>query len=58
VNLFNKPGSIQRDTTKRGEFLPCSSINLDVLDKQTVDGIEFYKVRYKSQTRWQKRECS
>lgn len=53
VNLFSKAGSISARAKKVGELPPCSSISLDVLQKQTVDGIEFYQVKYNSVIGWQ-----
>jgi len=53
VNLFNKPGGIATGAVKSGELPPCSSITLDVLDKQTIEGIESYKVRYNNIVGWQ-----
>ena len=53
VNLFSKAGGLSVGATKVGELPSCSSISLDVLQKQTVDGIEFYKVKYGAVIGWQ-----
>ena len=48
VNLFNVP-----EGTKVGDLPACSSLSLEVLSKQTVNGIQFYKVKYNSFVGWQ-----
>ena len=53
VNLFSKAGGLAAGATKVGELPSCLSLNLDVLQKQTVGGVEFYKVRYSSLQGWQ-----
>lgn len=53
INLFSQPGSIVAGATKVGDLPSCSSINLDVLDKEIVDGVEFYKVKYNNIVGWQ-----
>jgi len=49
VNLFNEPSGLKL----AGKLPPCSSINLEVLEKRNVDGLDFYKVRYGDVIGWQ-----
>jgi len=48
INLFDKAGLV-----KVGELPPCSSIVLEVIEKQDIGGLEHYKVRYNSISGWQ-----
>lgn len=49
VNLFKEPAGLKL----AGKLPPCSSINLEVIEKRNVDGIDFYKVRYGKVIGWQ-----
>jgi len=53
INLFNDPGA----STKRkvGKIPACESITVEVLQKKTVDGAMFYKIKYGSTIGWQTR---
>lgn len=49
VNLLSGPA----EYPIAAELPACSSLELEVLEKRTVDGVEFYRVRYGSMEGWQ-----
>ena len=53
VILFSRAGGLSAGAKKVGELPSCSSVTLEVLQKETVDGVEFYKVRYNTVVGWQ-----
>ncbi len=53
VNLFDKPGGIQAGAKIVAELEACSSLRLEIIDKQTVDGLEYYRVKYQDKEGWQ-----
>jgi len=42
INLFKEPGSL----TRAGTIPACDNVVVEVLEKKTYNGREFYKVKY------------
>ncbi|HOP07674.1 MAG TPA: hypothetical protein PLF13_10325 [candidate division Zixibacteria bacterium] len=51
INLFSDPTLGPKK--KVGNIPACDGITVDVIDKKTFEGVEFYWIRYKKQIGWQ-----
>jgi hypothetical protein len=53
ITLFDVPGGVPNGAKFSGRLPSCQDLHIDVLDKQAVDGVDFYKVQYKGTSGWQ-----
>ena len=53
INLFDRPGGLEAGAKYVGKIPACDDIIVDVLEIKEVNGLVFYKVKYKDLVGWQ-----
>jgi hypothetical protein len=53
INLFDRPGGLEAGAKYVGSIPACDDIVVDVLEIKEVNGIVFYKIKYRDIVGWQ-----